>query len=71
MAHKWEEKHGKKQTNELPEEYQRHWKVFDKEKAKCFPPSQEEDMKITLHPNTPKTINCKVYPLTKEEEGYV
>ena len=28
-------------------------------------------MKITLHPNAPKTINCKVYSLTKEEEGYV
>ena len=28
-------------------------------------------MKITLHPDMPKTINCKIYPLTKEEEGYV
>jgi len=28
-------------------------------------------MKIPLHPDAPKTINCKIYPLNKEEENYV
>jgi len=28
-------------------------------------------MKIPLHPDAPKTINCKIYPLNKEEESYV
>src|ERR1700682_466663 len=28
-------------------------------------------MKIPLHPDAPKTINCKIYPLSKEEEDYV
>src|SRR5580693_5606012 len=28
-------------------------------------------MRIPLHPDAPKTINCKIYPLTREEEDYV
>jgi Reverse transcriptase (RNA-dependent DNA polymerase) len=28
-------------------------------------------MRIPLHPDAPKMINCKVYPLTREEEDYV
>jgi hypothetical protein len=28
-------------------------------------------MKIPLHPDAPKTINCKIYLLTREEEDYV
>jgi hypothetical protein len=28
-------------------------------------------MSIPLHPDAPKTINCKIYPLTREEEDYV
>jgi len=55
----------------LPEEYKEHWKVFDEEAAKRFPPSRIEDMKIPLHPDAPKTINCKIYPLNKEEENYI
>jgi hypothetical protein len=70
MAHRWQAKQEAKK-DELPEEYRRHWKVFDEEAAKRFPPSRIEDMKITLHPDAPRTINCKVYPLTRKEEQYV
>jgi hypothetical protein len=46
-------------------------RLFDEEAAKQFPPSRIEDMKIPLHPDAPKTINCKIYPLNREEENYV
>jgi hypothetical protein len=42
-----------------------------KKKPSDLPPSRIEDMKIPLHPVAPKTINCKIYPLTREEEDYV
>ena len=71
MAHKWQKKRAKATSEELPEEYRRHWKVFDEEAAKRFPPSRIEDMKIPLQPDAPKTINCKVYLLAKDEESYV
>ena len=51
----------------IPEEYQRHAKVFSKEESKHFPPAREEDMTIQLRKDAPAVINCKVYPLTKEE----
>jgi hypothetical protein len=41
--------------------------VFDKEQAKWFPPKREGDLKIPLMPNAPSMLDCKVYPLTKEE----
>jgi len=71
MARRWQRKQGKTTLEGLPEEYKEHWKVFDEEAAKRFPPSRIEDMKIPLHPDAPKTINCKIYPLNKEEENYV
>ena len=52
----------------LPEEYQCHSKVFSDEEAKCFPPERDEDHAITLLPNTPQVINCKIYPLTPQED---
>ena len=42
-------------------------KVFSDEEAKRFPPEQEEDMSIKLSPNAPAVINCKVYPLSRDE----
>ena len=71
MAWRWQRKLGKTAATKLPEEYQQHWKVFDEEAAKQFPPSRIEDMKIPLHPDAPKMINCKIYPLNREEENYV
>jgi hypothetical protein len=71
MVHKWQRKQPRSTPKGLPKEYEWHWRVFDEEKAKWFPPSRIEDMKIPLHPDAPKTINCKIYPLTREEEDYV
>jgi hypothetical protein len=49
------------------EEYRHHAKVFSEEEAKHFPPNCKENMTIKLKPNAPDMINCKVYPLTKDE----
>ena len=51
----------------IPEYYHRHAKVFDKEASQCFPPSREEDHAITLKPDAPSSLNCKIYPQTKAE----
>ena len=54
-------------TSQIPEEYQRHWKVFNEECAKRFPPSRKENMSIKLLPNTPEELDCKIYPLNQRE----
>src|SRR5260221_75984 len=54
-------------SSTIPEEYQRHWKVFDEECAKRFPPSRKENMSIKFLPNVPEGIDCKVYPLNQRE----
>jgi hypothetical protein len=51
----------------IPEEYRQHTKVFSEEEAKCFPPDREENMTIKLKPDAPDIINCKIYPLTRDE----
>jgi hypothetical protein len=51
----------------LPEEYKRHEKVFDEEGAKHFPLKREGELDIPLMPSAPKVLDCKVYPLTREE----
>jgi hypothetical protein len=51
----------------LPEEYTRHWQVFDEQAARRFPPARPEDHAIKLKPGAPSEINCKIYPLTKQE----
>ena len=66
-AHQGQKKERKEEEEKLPKEYQRHWKVFDEKLAQRFPPERGEDMKITLLPNAPQTINCKVYPLNRKE----
>ena len=52
----------------IPEEYHRHWEVFDEEAAKRFPPAQHKDHVITLKEGAPNTLDCKVYKQTAEEE---
>ena len=52
----------------IPEEYHRHWEVFDEEAAKRFPPARHEDHVITLKEGAPDTLDCKVYKQTAEEE---
>ena len=56
------------QETAIPEEYQRHSKVFSDEEAQRFPPEREEDHPITLRPDAPTKINCKIYPLTPQED---
>jgi Retroviral aspartyl protease len=51
----------------IPEEYQRHHKVFSDQQATRFPPSRPEDHAIKLVSGAPETISCKVYPLTLAE----
>jgi len=71
IAQKWaqqrREQEGRSKSEELPKEYQQHWKVFDKALAKRFLPKRGEDMTITLLPGAPSSINCKVYLLNKKE----
>src|ERR1700691_156234 len=52
----------------IPEEYQNHSKVFSDEEAQRFPPDREENHAITLRPDAPTKINCKIYPLTPKED---
>jgi len=51
----------------LPIEYQQHRRVFDEECAKRFPLERDSKLEIPLLPNTPKVLDCKVYPLIREE----
>ena len=53
----------------VPKEYKWHIKVFSEKESLCFPPKQEKDMTIPLKANTHNVINCKVYPLIREERG--
>ena len=53
----------------VPEEYKRHAKVFSEKESLRFSPKWEEDMTIPLKVDAPDVINCKVYPLTREEWG--
>jgi hypothetical protein len=52
----------------IPEEYHRHWEVFDEEAAKRFPPARNEDHAITLKDRAPDILDCKVYRQTAAEE---
>ena len=53
--------------NDIPEEYQQHHLVFDKEAFYHFPPAQEDDHAIRLREGAPDVMDCKVYPLTPQE----
>jgi hypothetical protein len=54
-------------TMQIPLKYQEHWKVFDEEHAKRFPPSHIENMRINFIPNAPGELDCKIYPLNQQE----
>jgi hypothetical protein len=51
----------------LPREYCQHAIIFDEKASRRFPPSRPEDHAIKLKNGAPSEINCKVYPLTKQE----
>jgi hypothetical protein len=56
------------QMVEIPSEYQRHAKVFDKEASNQFPPSRSWDHAIELKEDAPRAIDCKVYPMMPTED---
>ena len=63
-----EEAHQYQQEVKVPEEYQRHSKVFSEEESHWFPPSRPWDHAIKLKEGAPEAINCKIIPTTREED---
>jgi hypothetical protein len=60
---------GEQQTEaELPKEYQEFAQLFSNEAADRFPPSREWDHAIDLKPGAPDALDCKVYPMTRDED---
>jgi hypothetical protein len=60
---------GEQQTDmKLPLEYQEFARLFNDEAAGRFPPSREWDHAIDLKPGAPNTLDCKVYPMTRDED---
>jgi hypothetical protein len=56
---------------EIPEENKRHTIVFLEEAAKRFPLLRKENMAIKFIPSAPTNIDCKVYPLNREETNWL
>ena len=68
MAHKYTSEHGKEEVT-LPEEFKRHTALFSDEEANKFPPTcGDGDHKIVLLDTAPTRFNCKVYPLSRDEQ---
>jgi len=55
-------------AKQIPEEYRRHSKVFDKKEANRFPPKREEDHMINLKEDAPTNLDCKIYPLSHDQD---
>ena len=53
---------------EVPKEYQRHKRIFDPVESKKLPPSRPWDHAITLKPDAPDTLDCKLYPLPPKDD---
>src|SRR6266403_4017673 len=56
-------------TEQVPEEYRRHSKVFDEREADRFPPKREEDHAINLKEDAPAILDCKIYPLSHDQDA--
>ena len=56
------------QEVEVPEEYQRHKRIFDPVESKKLPPSRPWDHAITLKPDALDTLDCKLYPLPPKDD---
>jgi len=68
MAHKYTSEHGKEEVT-LLEEFKRHTALFSDEEANKFPPARRDrDHKIVLMDTAPTRFNCKVYPLSRDEQ---
>jgi hypothetical protein len=60
---------GEQQTDTtLPPEYQEFALLFNDEAVDRFPPSREWDHAIDLKPGAPDALDCKVYPMTRDED---
>jgi hypothetical protein len=60
---------GEQQTAaEIPKEYQKFSRQFNDEAADRFPPSREWDHAIELKLGAPDALDCKVYPMTRDED---
>jgi hypothetical protein len=53
----------------VPIQYHKWKKVFSEKEAKRFPQHQLWDIAIDLVEGAPKTLDCKIYPLTLGEQG--
>ena len=68
MAHKYELEHGKTEVT-LPKEFKHHMALFSDEEANKFPPARGDgDHKIMLMDTAPTRFNCKIYPLSRDEQ---
>jgi hypothetical protein len=52
----------------VPKEYQEFAKLFNNKAADRFPPAREWDHAIDLKPGAPNAMDCKVYPMTRDED---
>ena len=53
----------------VPPHYHKWKKVFSEEEAKRFPEHQPWDIAIDFTADAPKSLDCKIYPLTLKEQG--
>jgi hypothetical protein len=53
----------------IPEEYQEFNSVFDDKAPQRFLPSREWDHAIKLKQGAPDALDCKIYPMTREEDA--
>ena len=68
MAHNLKSEHGKMEVT-LPEGFKHHMALFSDEEANKFPPTQgNRDHKIVLMDTAPTRFNCKIYPLSRDEQ---
>ena len=52
----------------LPPEYSKYARLFDEEASHRFPPSCPWDHAIDFVKDTPPFLDCKIYPMTWEED---
>jgi len=56
---------------EIPAEYRQFAKVFSEEESKRYPPKRAWDHAIKFKKDTPEAIDCKVYPINRNEDDAV
>jgi hypothetical protein len=56
------------EKKKIPEEYQRHEKVFSEEKSQRLPKHTIWDHAIELLPNAPDTLPARLLPLNRIEQ---